>query len=91
MNGLVFVAAADPNKRLSGGFGLLVVLLLAVVVVFLFRSMNHHLRKVRQINFDDDKAPTAPTSSPDPASRPTTRAQDSSAPSLTKPAKPNTK
>jgi hypothetical protein len=72
MNNPVFLAAADPNKSLSGGLGLLVFLALAVVVVFLFRSMNHHLRKVRKINFEDDansatstdpRSPAPPTSS----------------------------
>ncbi|MGH8890606.1 MAG: hypothetical protein ACRDV3_12740 [Acidothermaceae bacterium] len=52
MNALV-VAAADPNKNPDGAMGLLVFLVLAVAVVFLLRSMNRHLRKVRNINFDD--------------------------------------
>ena len=52
MNALV-VAAADPSKNPDGAMGLVVFLVLAVVVVFLLRSMNRHLRKVRNINFDD--------------------------------------
>lgn len=52
MNALV-VAAADPSKSPDGAMGLVVFLILAVVVVFLFRSMNRHLRKVRNIDFDD--------------------------------------
>ena len=47
------VAAASQTKSPDGALGLLVFLVLAVVVVFLFRSMNKHLRKARQINYDD--------------------------------------
>jgi hypothetical protein len=49
----VLRAAADPTKSPDGALGLLVFLVLAVVVYFLFRSMNKHLRKVQRIKFDE--------------------------------------
>jgi len=46
MTTLRLVAAGNPTKSPDGALGLLVFLALAVVVYFLFRSMNKHLRKV---------------------------------------------
>jgi hypothetical protein len=68
MNGslVAIVAAADPSKSPNGALGLLVFLVLAVVVVFLFRSMNHHLRKAARMKAEDearrsaDGSPQAP-------------------------------
>lgn len=54
------VAAASQTKSPDGALGLLVFLVLAVVVFFLFRSMNKHLRKARQIDYDDQPRPDAP-------------------------------
>jgi hypothetical protein len=85
MNDLVINAAADPNKSLSGGYGLLVFLVLVVIVVFLFRSMNRHLRKVRQINFDDDKTKTTAGPEPDPLAKPKRPSQ----PGVAEPNKPH--
>jgi hypothetical protein len=52
MNVLV-AAANDAPKNMNGAWGLLVFALLAVVVFFLFRSMNKHLRKAQRM--DEDK------------------------------------
>jgi len=50
-------AAADSQaKNPNGALGLLVFLVLAVVVVFLFRSMNGHLRKVRRMEAEERAA-----------------------------------
>jgi uncharacterized protein HemX len=57
------VTAAENTKHLNGGYGLLVVLALAVVVYFLFRSMNKHLRKAARMREDEDAAQTAATRS----------------------------
>ncbi len=67
MNGSfdVIVAAADPSKNPNGALGLLVFLVLAVVVVFLFRSMNHHLRKAARMKAEDEARRT-PEGSPQP-------------------------
>ena len=47
-------AAADSQtKNPNGALGLLVFLVLAIVVVFLFRSMNGHLRKVRRMEAEE--------------------------------------
>jgi hypothetical protein len=53
---LLLAAADDAPKNMNGGWGLLVFVLLAIVVFFLFRSMNKHLRKAQRMN-DDEKAP----------------------------------
>ena len=57
MNNLLLTisAAAEPNKNPNGAWGLLVFLILAIVVVFLFRSMNKHLRKAQRMNDEDTK------------------------------------
>ena len=54
MTTLRLVAAGNPTKSPDGALGLLVFLALAVVVYFLFRSMNKHLRKVARAKFDGD-------------------------------------
>jgi uncharacterized membrane protein len=55
---LLLAAADDAPKNMNGGWGLLVFVLLAIVVFFLFRSMNKHLRKVQRMN-DEDAKPDA--------------------------------
>ncbi|MBX6371924.1 MAG: hypothetical protein IRZ02_06685 [Acidothermus sp.] len=59
--------AANPTKSPNGGLGLLVVLLLAVAVYFLFRSMNKHLKKAASLRDDDhgDGRGDAPPPRPD--------------------------
>jgi MYXO-CTERM domain-containing protein len=44
--------AAGDGKSGNGGWGLLVVALLAVAIYFLFRSMTRHLRKAQQMDAD---------------------------------------
>lgn len=69
------VAAGNPTKSPDGALGLLVFLALAVVVYFLFRSMNKHLRKAQRMKYDDvnredvrreDDRDASPTSPPRP-------------------------
>jgi hypothetical protein len=57
------VTAAENTKHMNGGYGLLVVLALAVVVYFLFRSMNKHLRKAARMREEEDAARASATRS----------------------------
>jgi hypothetical protein len=66
------LAAAGGNAVVDGTLGFLIVGGMAVVVVFLFRSMSKHLRKVNDAAPDDrpgaaraGRAP-ADTTGPDP-------------------------
>jgi hypothetical protein len=52
---LLLAAADDAPKNMNGGWGLLVFVLLAIVVFFLFRSMNKHLRKAQRMNDEETK------------------------------------
>jgi hypothetical protein len=56
---LVSVAAADVAKSPNGALGLVVFLVLAVAVAFLFRSMNRHLRKAARMKLDEETAKAA--------------------------------
>jgi hypothetical protein len=58
MNSLLITitAAAEPNKNPNGAWGLLVFVILAIVVVFLFRSMNKHLRKAARMKAEETEA-----------------------------------
>jgi hypothetical protein len=58
MNNLLLTisAAAEPNKNPNGAWGLLVFLILAIVVVLLFRSMNKHLRKAARMKAEETEA-----------------------------------
>ena len=53
---LLVAAADEAPKNMNGAWGLLVFVLLAIVVFFLFRSMNKHLRKAQRMN--DEEAGT---------------------------------
>ncbi len=56
---VVSVLADAADKKMSGGFGLIVVLVLAIVVYFLFLSMTRHLRKVARMKADEEAAAKA--------------------------------
>lgn len=56
---LTISAAAEPNKNPNGSWGLLVFVILAIVVVFLFRSMNKHLRKAARMKAEETEAAEA--------------------------------
>ncbi len=61
----VLVAAASGNDVAPGVFGFLIVAGIAVVLVFLLRSMNKQLRKITPQAHDGDAAPgAAPGSKP---------------------------
>jgi hypothetical protein len=55
---LLVAAADEAPKNMNGAWGLLVFVLLAIVVFFLFRSMNKHLRKAQRMN-DEEAEPDA--------------------------------
>lgn len=55
MTAFVIAAAGNPTKSPDGALGLLVFLVLALVVYFLFRSMNKHLRKAQRMKLDEDR------------------------------------
>jgi hypothetical protein len=57
----LLVTAAENTKNMNGGYGLLVVLALAVMVFFLVRSMNKHLRKAARMKEEEDAARAAAT------------------------------
>lgn len=60
LNGLVLAASdSEPVGNLNGSWGLLVFAFLAVVVFFLFRSMNKHLRKVQRMKEEEMQADDA--------------------------------
>jgi hypothetical protein len=70
---LRLVAAGNPTKSPDGALGLLVFLGLAVLVIFLFRSMTKHLRKASRINYDEDVT-TPPSGKADQPRRPSATA-----------------
>ena len=53
---LVILAAKGGEAAKSGPWGLAIILLLAVVCYFLFKSMSKHLRRVRE-RFPDQRPP----------------------------------
>ncbi len=56
MSVVLAVASTDAPKNMNGSWGLLVFALLAIVVFFLFRSMNKHLRKAERMKDDEPKS-----------------------------------
>ena len=59
MSGLL-ILADDAPKNMNGSWGLLVFVLLALALFFLFRSMNKHLRKAQRMKDDELHADDAP-------------------------------
>ncbi|HEX7104689.1 MAG TPA: hypothetical protein VF218_01865 [Acidothermaceae bacterium] len=66
MSVVLALSSSDAPKNMNGAWGLLVFLLLAIVVFFLFRSMNKHLRKAQRMRDDDDQADDARRRDPTP-------------------------
>jgi cbb3-type cytochrome oxidase subunit 3 len=66
MTVVLALSSSDAPKNMNGAWGLLVFLLLAIVVFFLFRSMNKHLRKAQRMRDDDDQADDARRRDPTP-------------------------
>jgi Tfp pilus assembly protein PilX len=64
---VVSVLADAADTKMSGGFGLIVVLVLAIVVYFLFLSMTRHLRKVARMKADEEAAAKAEKAGEKPA------------------------
>jgi cbb3-type cytochrome oxidase subunit 3 len=69
MSVVLALSSSDAPKNMNGAWGLLVFLLLAIVVFFLFRSMNKHLRKAQRMRDDDDQADDARRDSTPPRPR----------------------
>ena len=59
MSVVLALSNSDAPKNMNGAWGLLVFVLLAVVVYFLFRSMNKHLRKAQRMKDDEMQADDA--------------------------------
>lgn len=59
MSVVLALSSTDAPKNMNGAWGLLVFLLLAIVVVFLFRSMNKHLRKAQRMNDKESQSDDA--------------------------------
>jgi len=55
MSVVLALSSSDAPKNMNGAWGLLVFLLLAIVVFFLFRSMNKHLRKAQRMKDDENE------------------------------------
>ena len=71
MSVVLALSSTDAPKNMNGAWGLVVFLILAAVVFFLFRSMNKHLRKAQrmkdeELQADDAGRPGAPPRQPKP-------------------------
>ena len=59
MSFVLALSSTDAPKNMNGAWGLLVFLILAIVVFFLFRSMNKHLRKAQRMKDEELQADDA--------------------------------
>lgn len=69
MSVVLALSSTDAPKNMNGAWGLVVFLILAVVVFFLFRSMNKHLRKAQRMKDDELQADDASRPGPPPRQR----------------------
>lgn len=59
MSVVLALSNSDAPKNMNGAWGLVVFIVLAIVVFFLFRSMNKHLRKAQRMKDEELQADDA--------------------------------
>lgn len=59
MSVVLALSNSDAPKNMNGAWGLVVFIVLAIVVFFLFRSMNKHLRKAQRMKDEEFQADDA--------------------------------